>query len=361
MTRGLPRRAGQNPACGHIGTLERLPKWLKLVPIVAQWIWLSLRYRSITLPSTTNPFITTGGLVGEGKMEYLEIMGPCALGATARTTSILAHRPTLTKDAANAMAQHGLSYPVVVKPDLGWCGFGVRKIDRACDLHAYLAAFPAGERVVIQEWIDQPGEAGIFYMRRADQKAGALIGMLLREFPRVTGDGVHTVGELIAADERGRRLGQDGKSESCADLFCVPAIGEVVRIANVGSTRVGGVYKDGSDFITPALTAAIDAVACDMKEFHAGRFDVKFSSLESLQSGRFTILEVNGAGSEAVHAWDPSFTLARALRIIFDKQRQLFALGAEMRLRGHPPVGCMELLRHHMRQQKLINRYPPSN
>jgi len=77
-----------------------------------------------------------------------------------------------------------------------------------------------------------------------------------------------------------------------------------------------------------------------MKGFHVGRFDVKFESLASLCAGTgFTIIEVNGAGSEAVHAWDPSLTLRQAYRIIFDKQRRLFAIGDEMRRRGHAPVG----------------------
>ena len=46
------------------GTLEALPKWLNLIPIVAQWLWLAIKYRSVTLPSCSNPAITSGGLVG---------------------------------------------------------------------------------------------------------------------------------------------------------------------------------------------------------------------------------------------------------------------------------------------------------
>lgn len=48
------------------------------------------------------------------------------------------------------MRQHGLVYPIVVKPDLVWCGYGVRRIDNAAELRKYLAAFPLGERVVVQ-------------------------------------------------------------------------------------------------------------------------------------------------------------------------------------------------------------------
>lgn len=344
-----------------IGVLERLPKWLNLVPIVAQWLWLSARYGSVSLPSCTNPAITTGGMVGEGKMEYFDIMGERALRATAATACMTAAGAESVPDAEEAMRRHGLVYPVVVKPDIGWCGYGVRRVGNAFELGEYLRAFPRGERVVIQRLVDEPGEAGIFYMRRPGHAAGMVIGMLLRHFPRVVGDGTHTVAELMAADPRTRRLGREAASEPCCDTGGIPGAGETVRIATVGSTRVGGKYEDGSGLVTIELIAATDAIARDMRSFHAGRFDVKFVSLESLRDGEFTIIEVNGAGSEAVHAWDPALTLVQAYRIIFDKQRRLFALGDEMRRRGHRPVGSLALARHHLRQQKLISRYPPSN
>lgn len=357
-----PLRVSASAPSARIGRLERLPKWLNLVPIVAQWIWLSLRYRSITLPSCCNPAITSGGMVGEGKLEYLDIMGAHAMGATAATSSAVANGIESIEDVESAMQVAGLAYPVIVKPDLGWCGFGVRRIDDRSGLINYLGDYPRGERIVLQQWIDAAGEAGVFYMRRPGQPTGQIIGMLLRHFPRVTGDGVSTVAQLMAADPRARRLGRDGASEACCDAATVPAAGQVVRIAVVASTRVGGMYEDGSALVTPALSQAFDAISHDMKDFHVGRFDLKFESLASLCAGvGFTIIEVNGAGSEAVHAWDPGLTLAQAYRIIFDKQRRLFAIGDEMRRLGHRPVGSWALARHHLRQQALIQRYPRSN
>jgi hypothetical protein len=114
--------------------------------------------------------------------------------------------------------------------------------------------------------------------------------------------------------------------------------------------------------ITEALTDAIDAIARDMKEFHVGRFDVRYESLDLLLGGAgFSIIEVNGAGSEAVHAWDPKFTLRQAYAIIFSKHRILFEIGDAMRKHGHRPVGLFTLAKLHMRQQRLIKRYPLSN
>ena len=178
----------------------------------------------------------------------------------------------------------------------------------------------------------------------------------------MAGDGVSTLAQLIAADPRLQRLVADPREHvGRYDPELIPAAGTLVRLSLIGSTRVGGRYEDGSAFATAALVAAVEAVARDMPQFHIGRFDVRYRCLKDLREGRFTIMEVNGAGSEAVHAWDPKYSLRQVYRMVFAKQRVLFALGAFQRARGHRPVGLRVLAKHYLRQQRLIRRYPPSN
>jgi exosome complex RNA-binding protein Csl4 len=98
-----------------------------------------------------------------------------------------------------------------------------------------------------------------------------------------------------------------------------------------------------------------------MGEFHYGRYDVKFESLQQLRDGRFVIIEVNGAGSEAIQFWDPRLSMAQAFRGVFRKQRELFALGDMMRARGIRPIGPSALITAFVRQRWLIKRYAPSN
>lgn len=344
------------------GALEKLPKWLIIIPLVVQWIGLALRYRSATLPSAANPCLTAGGMVGEGKLEYFEGMGATARQFTARHCAIAPGASRSPASLAQRMADAGLAFPVVVKPDLGLCGYGVRKVDDMAALEHYLSRFPERETVVVQDYLPHENEAGIFYARDPGVVDGQVIGLALRYFPRVIGDGRRSVAQLIAADPRCRRAATSTEHECAVALDGIPAAGEVVRLATVGSTRVGGLYRDGGIHVTPALAAAIDAVARDMPSFHCGRFDVRFSSLDELEQGRgFIIMEINGAGSEAIQAWDPALGLAQAFRMIFAKQRVLFAIGDAMRRRGARPVGLLELARLNWRQQRLIALYPPSN
>lgn len=354
--------ASRLAAVRECSLLERMPKWLICVPLVVQWLWLSLRYASATVPSAANPRITSGGLVGEGKLEYFRGMGALARSLTAAHCPVFNDGTATQAALLHAMRQSDLAFPMVAKPDLGLCGYGVRLLPDMAALNAYLAAFPTGETVVLQRYLPQEGEAGIFYARDPATGEGRIIGLALRYFPRVTGDGRSTVAELVAADPRARRIARSPRHQCSVPPSSVPAAGQQVRLATIGSTRVGGLYRDGAALATPELTRAVDTVARDMPEFHFGRFDVRFESLRELAAGRgFTIMEINGAGSEAIEAWDPDTGVMEGFRMIFAKQRLLFAIGAAQRKAGVRPIGLLALARLNRRQQRLIAQYPPSN
>ena len=344
------------------GAFEKLPKWLNLVPMVAQWTWLGVRHGSVTLPSCANPGITAGGLVGEGKLEYFAGMGPVARAATAEHIGVHSHAGQTVDAILDRLVEAGLAFPLVAKPDLGWCGYGVQRLDSADHLANYLQEFPRDETFLLQRLLREPGEAGLFYMRDPCAASGELIGVLLRALPAVHGNGRDSIARLVAADTRLARAAAAGAHAFRIDGERVPAAGERVVLSTVASTRAGGAYLDGTHLVTPALVAAVDAVARDMGgDFTVGRFDVRYSDHAALQRGEFTIMEVNGAGSEAVHAWDPKYRIRDVYRIVFAKQRRLFRIGAEQRRRGHRPIGIAALARLYWRQQRLIGRYPVSN
>ena len=129
MLANLPTNAPlKDKFVGPHSALERMPKLLMCTPLTLQWLWLwlALRYQSLTLPTITNPAITAGGLVGEGKLEYFDGMGPLALSATAVCCSISTHKQYSVADLRQLMRKANLSFPLIAKPDLGLCGYGVR-------------------------------------------------------------------------------------------------------------------------------------------------------------------------------------------------------------------------------------------
>lgn len=355
----------------RIAVAERVPQKLFYAPLAAQWLWLSLRHGSLSLPTLANPLIEVGGLWGESKRVYLDAVAPEERRFIAPYTT-LTRGPDAAADAGRAVAlarDEGLAFPLVAKPDIGWQGFGVRVVHSAEELSAYVEAFPEGATLMLQALVPWDGEAGVFYVRMPGEATGTIIGLTFRYFPHVVGDGERTVRDLVLADQRagwkagvhlGLEAGHGGLSPEMLDR--VPAEGEVVRLAFIGSVRVGGLYRDASEHITPALSARFDAISRSIPEFHYGRYDIRFDTVERLREAEdFSIIEINGAGAEAISVWDPDLPLGTVYRQLFHQQRLLFEIAARNRARGFRPSGPLAVLRAAMRQSRLVRRYPPSS
>ncbi|HEY2618208.1 MAG TPA: D-alanine--D-alanine ligase [Acetobacteraceae bacterium] len=337
---------------------EFWPDWLFYAPVVVHWIALGIRYGDFSLPTAANPTITAGGLCGESKLETLQqVQGPMR-ALLARYTSIEA-QPGAIEAAERAMEVAAVAYPVVAKPEVGCNGTGVRLLRSRNDLAHYLQEFPSGERIVVQEFIADEGEAGIFYVRHPDEPAGRITSVTLKHAPVVTGDGRSTLRQLIMTDPRAGRVKQLYLPRLAHRLHEVPRQGERVRLVFVGNHCKGSIFEDGTRLVTPALTQAFERVARATPGSHFGRIDVRFASLAALLRGQgFRIIEINGVGSEATHVWDPNTTLRDAWSAQFFHYGAAFRIGAANRARGHRPCGLRSLYRLWRRQKRLMAAYP---
>jgi hypothetical protein len=341
-----------------IGRLEFLPGWLAYGPVVAQWAALGLWHGDFSLPTAVNPRVSTGGLCGERKSEFFDIATGAALAAIAPWAVMITGRGDVGR-AHGAMAKAGLSLPMVVKPDIGCNGTGVRLVRDEASLAVALAAFPRGTALVLQEFCPYPGEAGIFYIRHPDELAGRITSLTLKFPPTVVGDGVTTLRGLIAADKRHARLQSLYLGRLAGRLDEVPSAGEAVQLVFAGNHCKGSIFANGAGDITPALTARIEAIARDIPDFHFGRFDVRYSSLAALRRGEgFTIIEVNGAGAEATHIWDPSTSLWRIWRDQLLHYGAAWSIAAALRRRGVRTSGHRETFLSWRRQVRLMAGYP---
>jgi hypothetical protein len=337
---------------------EFWPDWLFYTPVVIHWLMLGLRYGDFSLPTAANPRITTGGLCGESKLSILAQIGPEAADLVAPACGVVA-QPDGVEAAEAAMQSRGLRYPVVVKPDIGCNGTGVRLVRDAAAMGRYLQAFPPGETVVLQHYIEDPNEAGIFYVRHPDEPRGRITSVTIKQPPVVVGDGRSTLRALILADERARLVPHLYLDRLADRLDIVPEQGERVELVFVGNHCKGSIFQDGRGLVTPALTEAIDGLARSMPDFFFGRIDVRFASTASLRRGvGFRVIEVNGAGSEATHIWDPSTKLLDAWRTQFFHYGAAFRIGAANRRRGFASSGVRGMYRDWMNQRRLMALYP---
>ena len=339
-----------------VSFFEFWPDWLFYTPIVTYWIALGLRYGDFSLPTAANPAITLGGLCGESKREVLDQVRPPERDVLARYAWIA--RPDFSA-ALPAIDSAGLAYPLVAKPDIGCNGTGVRLIVDQHALAGYLEEFPQDAAVLFQEYVDAPGEAGLFYVRHPDAARGRITSVTLKESPFVVGDGRSTLRQLILADPRAGRVPHLYLPRLADRLEEVPPQGEPVRLVFVGNHCKGSVFHNGIELATPALTDRIDRLARGLPQFHFGRIDVRFSTTAALARGDgFRVIEINGAGSEATHVWDPTTRLRDAWRAQFFHYGAAFRIGAVNRARGHRSAGIAAMWRHWRMQKRLMAAYP---
>ena len=335
-------------------------------PIALYSLWLMIRYRGITLPTSANPSFPGGGFSGKSKSAILDLA--CGAAPDNVAPFIAIDRPSDPDDvigealaAETALMAAGLGFPVVAKPDLGCRGAGVRLVRDLGGLTAYLEAFPPGARLILQKYVGYEAEAGVFYVRQPGERTGRIVSLTLKYFPYVHGDGASTLRELILADPRAGRVPHLYLPRHAARLDDVPAAGEPVRLAFAGSHSRGSIFRDGTHLITPAMTDRFDAIAHSIPEFWFGRFDIRFPDIERLQAGGdFTILEVNGAGAEMTHVWDRGKSLWEARRDLMEQYRLLFNIGRANRDRGHRGMGLREFWRAYRREKALAPLYPPT-
>ncbi len=341
-----------------ISPFEYWPGWLFYTPVVAHWLLLGLRHLNWTLPTAANPRIEAGGLCGESKVGILGQAGPDATPWIARFRAI----ETGTGDAARVRAlmdDAALAFPVVIKPDIGCHGAGVRLVMDEAALGPTLAAFPRGVGLLVQEFIAHEGEAGVFYVRGPDDPHGRITSITLKSSPIVRGNGHDTLRQLIDADPRLRRTQSLYLPRLGARADQVVPDGETVRLVFAGNHCKGSLFHDGTSLATEALRSRIDAICRALPDFHFGRIDLRYRDLAALRRGEeFRIIEINGVGSEATHIWDPRTTLVDAYRAQFSHYAEAFRIGAEMRRRGHRATGPLALLALWRRQSRLIASYP---
>ena len=173
------------------------------------------------------------------------------------------------------------------------------------------------------------------------------------------GDGRSTLEQLVRADPRAGRVPHLYLPRLQARLHEVPPQGERVRLVFVGNHCKGSIFEDGTHLVTPALTNSFERIARSVPDFYFGRIDVRFASLPTLLCGEgFRIIEINGAGSEATHVWDPRTRLRDAWRAQFFHYAAAFRIGAANRARGHQPSDVRTLYNLWQRQKRLMASYP---
>ena len=103
-----------------------------------------------------------------------------------------------------------------------------------------------------------------------------------------------------------------------------------------GSHTRGAKFIDDTHRLNEGLFKTIDDICSKIDGFHYGRLDVLHNSLEDLSEGKnFSIIEINGAGGEATHIYDPKHSLFFAWKEITRHWGMLNEISIKNHKKGH--------------------------
>ena len=310
---------------------EFWPMWLFYAPAGFWVAFLALRHRGLGTVTAANPGIEDGGTVGESKAAILaKLPDQWTIPFALIAPGVVAQR---TEAVERTRAINSWSYPLILKPDIGQRGVGVKLVKSPDEAGAYFAAEQGP--VIVQPYHPGPYEAGVFYYRYPDWPRGRILSITDKQFPVVVGDGVSTLEELIWAHPRYRLQANTFLARHRGRLGEVLPAGTRAQLAIAGNHAQGTLFCDGAHLMTAALERRIDEIARRFPGFFVGRFDVRYADEDAFKAGDdLAIVELNGATSESTNIYDPSRSLLDAYRTLFRQWTIVFEIGAANRRRG---------------------------
>lgn len=286
---------------------EYWPSWVFYVPVWVQHFWLSLKVRNLFFFLATNPVID-GFILSDSKFKTLQLVPEDHRPKTIHVDA------GATKDQVlESMCHKGITFPVILKPDIGFRGLKVCKVDDETMLGRILVTL--GVSHIIQEYIALPMEFGIFYYRYPNESKGNIPSITIKEFLTVEGNGSDTLRELVHQNPRAILQREKIKDQFHKAWNVVLPKGERMDLETIGNHNLGTKFKNGNHLLDDRLLEVFDELSHNMNGFYFGRFDIKAHSLESVKTKKeYRILEVNGVGGEPTHIYDPDHSFIYACR-----------------------------------------------
>lgn len=314
---------------------EYWPSYLIYLPTFFIWIWWMIKFKSTKFYRHANPGIKNGGLYGDSKMSIYHILPESTFPKTI----------LITKAEENQIIEKfnlaGLTFPIIVKPDVGQRGRGVQTVNNVDELLSY--AYAINQDFLIQELITYPHEIGLFYCRFPNEKDGRITGITVKQFLGVTGNGKDTIEQLL--NKKPRFQFQISKLSSYIDLAEVLPENEERCLVPFGNHSRGTQFIDGKSLITDKLEATFNQILNKIDGFYYGRLDIRYKDFEDLALGKnYSIIELNGVKSEPTHIYDPKKSFLEAQKEIYRHQQILKKIVAANLKLANLPLNSQQML-----------------
>ena len=247
------------------------------------------------------------------------------------------------------------SFPLILKPDMGLRGNAVKKVTNFEELKAYHTK--ADFDYLIQDVIPYENEVGIFYVKLPNDAKGRITGIVSKEYLIVEGDGTSTIEQLIKKTPRFALQLKALKKEYKNKLLKVLLEGEKVNLVPYGNHARGAKFVDSSHLISEKLNDVIENISSNISEFYFGRFDIMYNTFEDLENGiNFSIVELNGSGSEPTHIYDPKHSIFFAWKELAKHIGYMYKIGKHNHDKGYKFLNYKEGMNEYKEHNKCLSK-----
>jgi hypothetical protein len=305
-------------------------------PILPVWFYYAFKARSLFFFRAANPSIKNGGMSMESKKEIYDIMPEQFIPKT-----ILIKKGTSLKNMLDLADKAEIRFPMIAKPDIGMKAFGVVQVKNNKELKDYSQKI--GHDFLLQELITFPNEMGIFYTRIPGEPRGKITGLVAKEFLTIEGNGKDSILTLIKQNKRSNLQLSALKKLHGDYLKTILSPGEKFILVPFGSHTRGSKFTDISDRLNEQLFQTIDRICLQIPGFYFGRLDIRYASFNDLCEGKnFSIIELNGTGSDPTHIYDPAHSIFFAWKEIIRHWKLLYRISKLNFAKGNPYLSFQE-------------------
>ncbi|WP_309608190.1 D-alanine--D-alanine ligase [Flavobacterium sp.] len=333
---------------------EYWPFHILYIPIYFLWAFYALKARSIFFFNASNPTITNGGFIMESKKEIYDLIPQKYYPKTE-----FVNENEKFEIVEQTLQKSNIKYPFIVKPDIGLRGSAVKKINSLEELKVYHSK--ANFDYLLQDLIPFKNEIGIFYVRFPNDDKGKITGIVSKEFLIVVGDGKSSIRTLLKQNPRFELQLKTLEKEFGNTLENILPVGEPLNLVPFGNHCRGAKFVDGESLITSKLNEVINEMCLQIDGFYFGRMDLMYNSIEELEEGKnFQVVEINGAGSEPTHIYDPRHSIFFAWKELSRHITYMYQISIENHKKGFPYLSHkagMEQYRLHLAQNKKLNHF----
>ncbi|MCP4883275.1 MAG: ATP-grasp domain-containing protein [Flavobacteriales bacterium] len=349
----------RKPAIVKLLHWEHWPTIIYYAPLLPFFIWRSLKAGHPFFYAITNPAILFAGNGTESKFKTLDLLPESLV-----PKSILFTKNDTLSELEKTIKKKRLVFPIIAKPDIGFRGYLVKKINSIQELQSYLRHVKVD--VILQEFVPYDKELGIFYHRIPGQKKGKITSVTIKKFMKIKGDGHLSIAELIENDDRAFLYADLFHAIHKNKLEYILNEGEEITLSVIGNHSKGTQFINGNYLINDDLEGLTDKICHQIKGWYYGRLDIKFNSYDKLlKEKEYKILEVNGIISEPTHIYDATHKDAsfyQALKSINRHWRIMAKIARKLHREQHIPypsvrdyLNNMLWLRSHTQKLKKLN------